>query len=290
MVLTDRGLGDAIQEYIEKDEKDSIMELVNFQVDKMQKYLRQVKWQNEIQLIDEIKHFQEMRVSNESDEETELKEMFEKTRSQKSKTQTQTQRKTGAKSATYMDDDDDEDDIASRQDDDDVDEDLIKPTPTTSTRGRGRGRGAAAATSTSTRGSTRGRGRGAGAGRGRGASKQTTLKFQEDSENEIDEVDDVPPPTTTTRSGRTSTKASTVIDNSYNQTLKPSNTTTRKKSRIEFMDDEDPDHNDSLENKQPSNKRSKSSKLVEISDDDDHDASKNTNTYSIFKSAASKRK
>ena len=36
MILTDKGLGDAIQEYIEKDEKDSISELINFQIDRLQ--------------------------------------------------------------------------------------------------------------------------------------------------------------------------------------------------------------------------------------------------------------
>ena len=36
LVLTEKGLGDAIQEYIEKDERDAIGELVNFQIDKMQ--------------------------------------------------------------------------------------------------------------------------------------------------------------------------------------------------------------------------------------------------------------
>ena len=34
-MLTEKGLGDAIQEYIEKDEKDAINELVNFQMEKI---------------------------------------------------------------------------------------------------------------------------------------------------------------------------------------------------------------------------------------------------------------
>ena len=36
MVLTEKGLGDAIQEYIEKDERDAIGELINFQIEKIQ--------------------------------------------------------------------------------------------------------------------------------------------------------------------------------------------------------------------------------------------------------------
>lgn len=35
-MLTEKGLGDAIQEYIEKDEKDSISELINYQIVKIQ--------------------------------------------------------------------------------------------------------------------------------------------------------------------------------------------------------------------------------------------------------------
>ena len=36
MILTEKGLGDAIQEFIEKDEKDAISELINYQIDKIQ--------------------------------------------------------------------------------------------------------------------------------------------------------------------------------------------------------------------------------------------------------------
>jgi hypothetical protein len=36
MALTEKGLSDAIQEFIEKDERDAIAELVNFQVGKIQ--------------------------------------------------------------------------------------------------------------------------------------------------------------------------------------------------------------------------------------------------------------
>jgi double-strand break repair protein MRE11 len=35
-ILTEKGLGDAIQEFIEKDEKDAISELINFQINKLQ--------------------------------------------------------------------------------------------------------------------------------------------------------------------------------------------------------------------------------------------------------------
>ena len=36
MVLTERGIGDAIKEFIEKDEKDAVAELINYQIDRLQ--------------------------------------------------------------------------------------------------------------------------------------------------------------------------------------------------------------------------------------------------------------
>ncbi len=36
MILTERGVGDAIQEFIEKEEKEAIAEIINFQINKMQ--------------------------------------------------------------------------------------------------------------------------------------------------------------------------------------------------------------------------------------------------------------
>lgn len=46
--LTEKGLGDAIQEYIEKDEKDAIAELINFQIDKLQVKFKYSNIQNKI--------------------------------------------------------------------------------------------------------------------------------------------------------------------------------------------------------------------------------------------------
>lgn len=40
MALTEKGLSDAIQEYIEKDEKTAINELIDFQIDKLQVNLK----------------------------------------------------------------------------------------------------------------------------------------------------------------------------------------------------------------------------------------------------------
>lgn len=36
MALSEKGLSDAVQEFIEKDERDAISELINFQIGKIQ--------------------------------------------------------------------------------------------------------------------------------------------------------------------------------------------------------------------------------------------------------------
>lgn len=81
VAITEKGLSDAIQEFIEKDEKDAIAELINYQINKIQTYLKnEVTWQNEFQLEEEIRNFQKIRLANVEDEEKELREVFEKTR------------------------------------------------------------------------------------------------------------------------------------------------------------------------------------------------------------------
>lgn len=39
-LLTEQGMGKAIQEFVDKDEKDAIEELINYQLDKTQRHLR----------------------------------------------------------------------------------------------------------------------------------------------------------------------------------------------------------------------------------------------------------
>lgn len=79
-MLTEKGLGDAIQEFIEKDEKDSISELINYQIVKIQKYLKtqSQKCTNDVQLTEEIKKFQRIRLANQDEEDNEVKHVLEK--------------------------------------------------------------------------------------------------------------------------------------------------------------------------------------------------------------------
>lgn len=39
-LLTERGMGEAVQEFVDKEEKDAIDELVKFQLEKTQRYLK----------------------------------------------------------------------------------------------------------------------------------------------------------------------------------------------------------------------------------------------------------
>lgn len=80
MILTENALHSAIQEYIEKDEKDSISQLVNFQIDKTQKYLRKQNWRHEEQIEGELRHFRELRLAQQKEELGEINEIFDKNR------------------------------------------------------------------------------------------------------------------------------------------------------------------------------------------------------------------
>ena len=170
-ILTERGIGNAIQEFIEKDEKDAILNLINYQIEKTQGFLKKTKWRNDNQLSDEIKKFHDMRISAQKEEENEIKELFDQNRTT-NKPSTQpgntsdaeldeidtaptksllTKKKPTQPKANVLDDFENE-----------LDEGMtstLKKAPakrgrgsrggsTSTTRGRGRGKGAASATST----------------------------------------------------------------------------------------------------------------------------------------------
>lgn len=282
IALTEKGLSDAIQEYIEKDEKDAIAELINFQIDKIQKYIKsEVKWQNEYQLEQEIRNFQQMRVSNQDEEDQEIKGIFEKTRKHTQQTQKR------------ADDVDSEDEVITKKKpttfdsdenlDDDLDPDLI---PKQSGRGRGSRGGAAA---------TRARGKGSRGGRGgRGAKASDTTLFSNtttrsqipssiqatnkkkvynygDSDNDIIDLDEE----------ESSSKAK-----SNSKIIKSISTTPSvRRQRIEYDDDED---EDSFGSK--SNSKKVKTNYGKIMNDEDNDEKEISSTFSIFKKVANKKK
>lgn len=52
-LLTERGMGEAVQEFVDKEEKDAIEELVKFQLEKTQKFLKERRTDAVEEKIDE---------------------------------------------------------------------------------------------------------------------------------------------------------------------------------------------------------------------------------------------
>lgn len=52
-LLTEKGMGDAVQEYVDKEEKEAISELVKYQLEKTQVLLRAIK-----KISPWVKHFE----------------------------------------------------------------------------------------------------------------------------------------------------------------------------------------------------------------------------------------
>uniref|UniRef100_UPI0037E87FC1 double-strand break repair protein MRE11 n=1 Tax=Semicossyphus pulcher TaxID=241346 RepID=UPI0037E87FC1 len=149
-LLTEQGMGKAIQEFVDKDEKDAIEELISYQLDKTQRHLQARGVTTEQDIDTEIRLFRDSK-KNTTEEENDIKEAINRAK------------------AHRLERGDEPLDPAILADFDDVnmdsDEDSVRPP----TRGRGRGgRG---------RGS-RGRGRGAAASEpkpaGRGRSQKSS--------------------------------------------------------------------------------------------------------------------
>ncbi|KAK6171195.1 hypothetical protein SNE40_019436 [Patella caerulea] len=145
-VLTEKGMGDAIKEYVDKEEREAISELVKYQIGKTQKYLKDRNAAEEI--IDvEICRFKEERKQKKQEDE-EVKEALKIAISKRE-----------SQNATGYQDDENNDSI--------MDSDESESSSVSSTgRGRGRGRGSRAR-GTSNQSS---RGRGSRGGRGKKAA------------------------------------------------------------------------------------------------------------------------
>ncbi|XP_076591649.1 double-strand break repair protein MRE11 [Chaetodon auriga] len=135
-LLTEQGMGKAIQEFVDKDEKDAIEELITYQLEKTQRHLQARGVTTEQDIDTEIKRFRESK-KNTTEEENEIKEAMDRAKAH---------RQQRGDDPVDQDMFDGLDDVAM-----DSDEGAVPfPAPT-----RGRGRG------------SRGRG---GRGRGRGAT------------------------------------------------------------------------------------------------------------------------
>lgn len=52
-LLTEQGMGKAVQEFVDKEERDAIEELINYQLEKTQRYLRERRVEATEEKIDE---------------------------------------------------------------------------------------------------------------------------------------------------------------------------------------------------------------------------------------------
>ncbi|XP_078513098.1 double-strand break repair protein MRE11 [Lissotriton helveticus] len=148
-LLTERGMGEAVQEFVDKEEKDAIEELVKFQLEKTQRFLKDRHIDAEEDKIDEeVRRFRETRKKNTTEEDEEVREAINRARAHRGE-------EDGPASVLS---DDDMMDIGKP---DTIDDDSDDNSPSISNRGGGRGRG---------RGRARG-GRGQ-ASTGRGASRR----------------------------------------------------------------------------------------------------------------------
>nr|XP_061828810.1 double-strand break repair protein MRE11-like isoform X1 [Nerophis lumbriciformis]XP_061828925.1 double-strand break repair protein MRE11-like isoform X1 [Nerophis lumbriciformis] len=227
-LLTEQGMGKAIQEFVDKDEKDAIEELITYQLEKTQRYLQGRSVGTEQEIDAEIRQIRETK-RNTAEEANEIKEAIDRAKAHR---------------------------LARGGDDMDVNmsdelSDMDAEQEPTTARGRGgRGRGG------------RGRGRGAKASEpkssGRGASRKSSVTTQsrgimqafqassqrpsrktstmsyEEGDLTIDDSDDETPATKAPKARPSSSSSSSFLRHS-------SQSQSQKSKGIEFDDSDDED-------------------------------------------------
>ncbi|XP_054241296.1 double-strand break repair protein MRE11 [Indicator indicator] len=160
-LLTERGMGEAVQEFVDKEEKDAIEELVKFQLEKTQRFLKERRTEAEEEKIDEeVRKFRESRKKNTEEEDEEVREAITRARAHRSE---------DAVLVTASSDEEMDTSVKGTGDSDDS-------LPATLTKGRGRARGRARGArgqSSTARGSSR---RGRGSTSQRSATSSRTYK------------------------------------------------------------------------------------------------------------------
>ncbi|XP_072706804.1 double-strand break repair protein MRE11 isoform X2 [Ciconia boyciana] len=148
-LLTERGMGEAVQEFVDKEEKDAIEELVKFQLEKTQRFLKERRTEaEELKIDEEVRKFRESRKKNTEEEDEEVREAMTRARAHRSE---DTVLVAASSDEELMD--------TGMKGTGDSDDGL----PATLSRGRGRARGRARGQNSTARGSSR---------RGRGSTSQ----------------------------------------------------------------------------------------------------------------------
>uniref|UniRef100_A0ABM5FWD1 Double-strand break repair protein n=1 Tax=Pogona vitticeps TaxID=103695 RepID=A0ABM5FWD1_9SAUR len=153
-LLTERGMGEAVQEFVDKEEKDAIEELVKFQLEKTQRFLKEQHIDAEETKIDEeVQRFRESRKKNTMEEDEEVREAINRAKAHRPQGTDQ--------ASAFSDDDDDLMDVAASNQR--ADDDSDGSSAPRRGRGRGRARGGRGQNTTAARGTSR-RGRGGSTG------------------------------------------------------------------------------------------------------------------------------
>ncbi|KAM5246488.1 double-strand break repair protein MRE11 isoform 3-T3 [Ctenodactylus gundi] len=125
-LLTERGMGEAVQEFVDKEEKDAIEELVKYQLEKTQRFLKERHIDAlEDKIDEEVRRFRESRQKNTNEEDDEVREAMSRARALRSQSEDF--------SSAFSADDSTSMDLAEEMANDSDD--------SVPTRGRGRGRG-----------------------------------------------------------------------------------------------------------------------------------------------------
>lgn len=162
-LLTERGMGEAVQEFVDKEEKDAIEELVKYQLEKTQRFLKERHIDAlEDKIDEEVRRFRESRQRNTNEEDDEVREAMSRARALRSQSEN---------AASTFSADDLSFDITEQTADDSDDSQSAVPSRG---RGRGRGRRGGRGQSTAPRGGSQ-RGRDIGLGiSARGRSSKAT--------------------------------------------------------------------------------------------------------------------
>ncbi|XP_055471621.1 double-strand break repair protein MRE11 isoform X2 [Psammomys obesus] len=162
-LLTERGMGEAVQEFVDKEEKDAIEELVKYQLEKTQRFLKERHIDVlEDKIDEEVRRFRESRQRNINEEDDEVREAMSRARALRSQSES---------SASAFSPDDPSFDLTEQTADDS--DDSLSAVPSRG-RGRGRGRRGSRGQSTAPRGGSQ-RGRDTGLERAtRGRSSKAT--------------------------------------------------------------------------------------------------------------------
>uniref|UniRef100_A0A8D2B6J8 Double-strand break repair protein n=1 Tax=Sciurus vulgaris TaxID=55149 RepID=A0A8D2B6J8_SCIVU len=196
-LLTERGMGEAVQEFVDKEEKDAIEELVKYQLEKTQRFLKERHIDAlEDKIDEEVRRFRESRQKNTNEEDDEVREAMNRARALRCQSEDS--------ASAFSTDDLMSMDLAEQMANDS--DDSISAGPNKG-RGRGRGRRGGRGQNSASRGGSQ-RGRAFKSVRQQPSRNVATKNYSEEIEVDESDEDDIFPTTSKTDQRWSSTSAS----------------------------------------------------------------------------------